>query len=104
MYARTVKMNLKPNTANEFSQTLENDILPLLRSRTGFADELAFVSPDGKGAFAISLWDRKENAESYARETYPAVMQGLSKVVQGTPEVSSFEVTSSTYHKIHAAV
>jgi hypothetical protein len=102
MYARTVKMNLKPNTAVEFNTTLERDILPMLRKRTGFADELAFVSADGKGAVAISLWDRRENADAYGRETYAAVLQGLSKVIDGTPEVSSFDVTSSTFHKIPA--
>jgi hypothetical protein len=102
MYARTVKMNLKPNTAVEFNTTFERDILPMLRKRTGFADELAFVSADGKGAVAISLWDGRENAESYGRETYPQVLAGLSKVIEGTPEVSSFEVASSTFHKIHA--
>ena len=100
MYARSVKMNLKPNTAIEFNTTLERDILPMLRKRTGFADELAFVSADGKGAVAISLWDRQENADAYGRETYPAVLAGLSKVVEGTPEVNSFNVTSSTFHKI----
>ena len=104
MYARNVTMKLKPNTATEFSQTLERDILPLLRKRNGFADELTFVSADGKGAVAISLWDRQENADAYSRETYPAVLQGLSKCIDGTPEVSSFEVANSTFHKIAAQV
>ena len=29
MYARNVSMNLKPNTAREFTQTFEKDILPI---------------------------------------------------------------------------
>jgi hypothetical protein len=104
MYARNVTMKLKPNAATEFGQTLERDILPLLRKRSGFADELAFVSADGKAAVAISLWDRRESAESYSRETYPAVLEGLSKVIEGTPEVTSFDVASSTFHRIPATV
>ncbi|HYU91192.1 MAG TPA: hypothetical protein VE966_12150 [Gemmatimonadales bacterium] len=102
MYARNVTMHLKPNTAVEFTQTLEKDILPLLRKRNGFADEITFVAQDGKEALAISLWDRKESAEAYERETYPEVLKGLAKVLEGTPQVGSFEVSNSTFHKIAA--
>jgi len=102
MFARNVTMHLKPNTVSEFTQTLEKDILPLLRKRNGFADEITFVAPDGKEALAISLWDRKENAEAYGRETYPEVLKGLAKVIEGTPEVDSYEVANSTFHKIAA--
>ena len=36
MYARNVSLNLKPNTAREFTQTFEKDILPMLRKQNGF--------------------------------------------------------------------
>ena len=102
MYARNVSINLKPNTASEFTRTLENDILPLLRKQNGFKDEITFVAPDGANAVAISLWDRKENADAYSRDTYPAVLKSLAKVVEGTPEVENYEVANSTCHKIAA--
>jgi hypothetical protein len=100
MYARNVTMNLKPNTAREFTQTFEKDILPILRKQNGFKDEITFVGTDGKDVLAISLWDRKESAERYGRETYPQVLKGLSRVVEGTPEVQAYEVGNSTWHKI----
>jgi len=102
MYARNVSMHLKPNTAAAFSQTLERDILPLLRKQNGFTDEITFVAPNGTEAVAISLWDRKENAEAYSRDTYPQVLKSLAQVVEGTPEVDSYEVANSTFHKISA--
>jgi hypothetical protein len=102
MYARNVSMHLKGNTPGEFTQTFEKDILPLLRKQNGFKDEITFVSADGKDALAISLWDRKENAEAYSRDTYPQVLKGLAKVVEGTPEVQAYEVANSTFHKIAA--
>ena len=102
MYARNVSINLKPNTASEFTRTLENEILPLLRKQDGFKDEITFVASDGKDALAISLWDRKESAEVYSRDTYPQVLKGLAKVVDGTPEVHAYEVANSTFHKIAA--
>ena len=102
MYVREVSMHLKANARNEFSKTIEKDILPLLRKQAGFADELTFLAADGKDAVAISLWDRKENADAYSRDTYPQVLKDLARVVEGTPEVQAFEVANSTFHKIAA--
>jgi hypothetical protein len=104
MYARNVSLNLKPNTAREFTQTFEKDILPMLRKQNGFKDEITFVGPNGKDVVAISLWDRKESADQYSRDTYPQVLKGLAKVVEGTPEVHAYEVGNSTFHKIAATI
>lgn len=104
MYARNVSMNLKPNTSREFAQTFEKDILPILRKQNGFKDEITFVGNDGRDVLAISLWDRKENAEQYSRDTYPQVLKGLARVVDGTPEVHAYEVANSTWHKIAATI
>jgi len=102
MFARNVSMRLKANSVAEFTQTLEKEIIPLLRKQKGFEDEIAFVVPGGMEAVAISLWDQKENAEAYNRGTYPAVLKALGKVVEGTPQVHTFEVSNSTFHKIGA--
>jgi hypothetical protein len=100
MYARHVTLHLQPNAAAQFAPLLENDILPLLRTQNGFEDEITLIAPDGKSAIAISLWDRKESAEAYNRDTYPEVLDKLRKVVEGTPEVRAYEVANSTFHKI----
>jgi hypothetical protein len=100
MYARNVTLHLKANTAPEFTRTLETDVLPMLRKQNGFKDEITFLSPERSEAVAISLWDRKENAEAYSRDTYPQVLKTLAKVVEGTPVVESYEVSNSTFHKI----
>jgi heme-degrading monooxygenase HmoA len=102
MYARNVSLNLKPNAAKEFTRTFEKDILPLLRKQNGFKDEITFLGEGGKDAVAISLWDRKESADVYSRDTYPQVLKGLATVVEGTPEVHAYEVANSTFHKIGA--
>ena len=104
MYARRVSMDLKPNTAPELTQRMEEEVLPLLRKQKGFQDEITFVAPGGREAFAISLWDSAESAENYKRGSYPEIVKILSKVVDGTPEVEAYEVANSTFHKIAAAV
>ena len=105
MFARRVTMHLKPNSVAEFTQCLENDILALLRKQKGFQDEITFVGQGGKEAFGISFWDTAENAEAYNRETYTEVTKILATVVvEGTPQVETYEVANSTFHKIAVAV
>jgi heme-degrading monooxygenase HmoA len=96
-------MKLKANSAPEFTRTLEKEILPLLRKQKGFKDEISFVAPERNEAVAISFWDKKESAEAYNREKYPEVLKALSKVVEGTPRVETFEVANSTSHQIAAS-
>jgi len=102
MYARQVTMELRPNSQADFTRRIESEVLPLLRKQKGFQDEISFVSPAGKDAFAVSLWDSKENAEAYNRTAFAEVSKLLSKVVEGTPRVKSYEVANSTFHKIAA--
>jgi len=104
MFSRNVSIQLKPNSVAEFTRTLDQEIIPLLRKQKGFQDEITFVVPGGTKAVAISLWDQKENAEAYNRATYPQVLRALAKVVEGTPEVETYEVSNSTFHKIAARV
>jgi hypothetical protein len=104
MFARRVSMHLKPNTVTEFTQRLEKEIIPLLRKQKGFQDEITFVGQGGTEAFGISLWDKAENAEAYNRGTYPEVAKLLARAVEGAPQVETFDVANSTFHKIAAAV
>src|SRR5260370_34212090 len=104
MFARRVYMHLKPNSVAEFTQKLEKDILPLLRKQKGFQDEITFVGQGGTEAFAISLWDKAENAGAYNSGTYQEVTKILATVGEGAPQVETFDVANSTFHKIAAAV
>jgi len=103
MFARSISMRLKPNSVAEFNRAMENEILPLLRKQKGFQDELVLVSSNGTDALGISLWDQKDNAEAYNRTTYPEVQKLLSKVMEGTPQIQTYEVSSSTLHKVAAS-
>jgi hypothetical protein len=106
MFARSVSIRLKPNSVTEFTNMIENEAIPLLRGQKGFRDELTFVAPDGREAVGISLWDQKEHADTYNRDTYPLLLKAMGRVVEGTPQVHSYEVSNSTFHKIavHATV
>jgi hypothetical protein len=102
MFARNLRLHLKPNCVEEFTRTIEKEVIPLLRKQKGFQDEITFVSSNGTEVVGISLWDEKVDAESYSRRAYPAVLRALEKVAEGTPEVQIYEVSNSTFHKIAA--
>jgi heme-degrading monooxygenase HmoA len=104
MFARRVSLSLKPNSAAEFTQRLEKEVIPMLRKQKGFRDEITFVVPAGTEAFGVSLWDNKESADAYNRGSYADVTKVLEKLVEGTPRVETYEVSNSTFHKIGAAV
>jgi hypothetical protein len=104
MFARSVSIRLKTNGVAEFTHLIEKEALPVLRKQKGFQDELTFVVPGGGEAVAISLWDEKQNADRYGRNAYPEVLKALGKIVEGTPQVRTFEVCNSTFHKIAAPV
>ena len=103
MFARRVYMHLKPNSVAELTQRLEKEIIPLLRKQKGFQDEITFVAPSGTEAFGISLWDRAESAEAYNRASYAEVAKALATVIDGPPQVETYNVANSTFHKIAAA-
>ncbi len=103
MFARHVSMVLKPNSIAEFTRTIENEIIPLLRKQKGFKDEITLVVAGGTEAVGISLWDQAESAESYNRGAYAEVAKALAKVIDGTPQVETYQVANSTFHKIAAA-
>jgi len=100
MLARTVSIKLKPNTLNDFKQTFEKEVLPILRKQMGFRDEIAVAGDSEPYVTAISLWDSKEQAETHNSTT---VLKTLDKFLDGPPQVRVSSVISSTSHKITAA-
>ena len=78
------------------------NVLPLLQKQKGFRDELTLVALNGSEVVGISLWDQKEDAEAHNRTAYPEVQKLLTKVIEGTLRVQTYEVSTSTIHKVAA--
>ena len=81
MFARNISIHLKANSSVAFTKLIEDETIPTLRKQEGFQGELTLVAPGGAEAVGISLWDKKENADAYARDSYPEVMKSLNKFV-----------------------
>jgi len=100
MFARTISMQVKPNSHKQFTDMFENEIIPTLRKQTGFKDEMLLGVPGGPEVLAISFWESKENADSYNRTTYPGMLKSMSNLIEASPKVQTYEVECSTFHKI----
>lgn len=95
MFARNAHFRVRSlNMAADFSRTLENEVLPLLRKQEGCKGEITLSNPSNLERISISLWDNKSNAEAYNANVYPQVLKILSKVIEGTPEIRIFEAVA----------
>ncbi len=104
MFARKVTVHLKSNMLSNYTRTLENEILPLLREQKGFKNEITLSNPGSQDAIAISLWENKACADAYNTNLYPEVLRTFARVIDGTPKVQTFETVTSTFHNVLAEV
>src|SRR5690242_9579490 len=99
MFTRIATMTLKPNASGEFTQLLEQKIVPLFRDEPGFQDLMVFVVPGGPDLLILSIWDSKEDAESYEASAYPNVLRILEPLLETQqPETESYQLAYSTLH------
>ena len=102
MFVRNISLYLKPNMIGEFVQTMEREIVPLLRKQKGFQDLITLVVPGGREVVALSFWEQKDNAQTYNSTGYPEVLKILERFLDGTPHVRTLDVISSTMQKVAA--
>lgn len=103
MFARTVEINAKTGKARELIRTVNDQVLALLKSQAGFVDEITLISQDNPDrVLAVSFWKTREDAEKYNRETFPKVNDIIRSVIEGVPQVRTFDVATSTAHNIVA--
>jgi heme-degrading monooxygenase HmoA len=101
MFTRIVEIRTKTGKARDFNATLNEKVLPILRKQPGFVDEITLVSthePDR--VLALSFWDSEEQAERYNREQFPKIQEIVQTLLETAPKVQTFNVDTSTTHKI----
>lgn len=102
MFTRRIIINFKPGSAAAVGRIFEGEVIPSLRRQTGMRHDEAFISPELSEAVLNSYWDTQEYAEAYGRAAYPAALLALAEVLEGTPTVETFGISSSTFHKVTA--
>ncbi|HEY1677805.1 MAG TPA: hypothetical protein VGG04_08870 [Candidatus Sulfotelmatobacter sp.] len=99
MFARNVSFHLKSNTLPDYTRAFDKEILPLLRRQIGFKDEITLAGPGGVDVTVISLWEKKNDADTYNTNAYPQVLKTVARFIEGTPQVHTFDVVTSTFAK-----
>lgn len=103
MYTRVVELNTKPDKARELCATIDDKVLPILKKQSGFVDETVLASDtELNRVLALSFWNAKEDAERYHREQYPKISEILSHLLESDPVIRTFEVHTSTTHRVVA--
>ena len=103
MYTRVVEVTAKAGKTRELSNTIRDKALPILRKQAGFVDETVLVSDtEPNRVLALSFWNSREDAERYAREQFPTIQQLLHPHLETEPVIRTFDVDTSTTHKIAA--
>ncbi len=101
MFTRVVEIRTKQGTARDFSNALNDKVLPILRKQHGFVDEITLVSnTDPDRVLALSFWQSESDAERYHREQFTNITQILSPWMEAPPNVQTFDVDTSTTHRI----
>jgi heme-degrading monooxygenase HmoA len=103
MFTRVVELTSKSGKARELCNTIDDKVLPILRRQAGFVDETTIVSdtePDR--ILALSFWRTREDAQRYEREQFDAVQKIVQHLLETAPEVGTFDVHTSTAHKVAA--
>lgn len=103
MFTRVVEVTTKPGKSHELANTIHEKIIPILRQQSGFLDEMVLTSDmEPNRVMAISYWKNKDDAERYEREHFGKVTELISNLLETKPVVRTFQVHTSTLHKIAA--
>ena len=97
MFVRKVAVRLKPNSLTEFTNLIEYEILPWLRTQEGFRGLITLAVPDGREVATISFWEHQRDAQAYDSSGYPESLRILANLLDGVPYLKTFNVVTSTF-------
>ena len=93
--ARNVHFQVKSGREREFTALFENEVIPTLRKQAGFREYYTLATP--KYVLGVSIWDDQKSAEKFNSTAYPIMLAKLNPVIEGTPKVETYDVTSSKH-------
>jgi heme-degrading monooxygenase HmoA len=103
MFTRVVELNSKSGKARELGNTIDDKVLPILKKQAGFVDETVIVSDtEPNRVLALSFWHTREDAQRYEREQFDTVQKTVQHLLETAPVVRTFNVHSSTAHRVAA--
>jgi quinol monooxygenase YgiN len=101
MFTRIVELTAKQGKSKELCKAIYEKVLPILKKHNGFVELTTLVSEtDPNRVLGLSNWKDREDAERYRREDYPKVLEILKNLSEREPTVGTYNVETSTSHRI----
>ncbi|HKW65906.1 MAG TPA: hypothetical protein VJP04_01375 [Terriglobales bacterium] len=105
MFARMLEGNLKLEKKTDFLKKMREEIMPILKRQTGFADIIGLEHDTKPEKFCfLTLWHTKADAERYERETFPKLNEMIKPYLIMPVVVNTFKVETTISEHVIAAV
>jgi len=102
MFTRVVELKAKLGKTKELASVISGKVLSILNKQQGFQDEIILVSSsDPSQVRVLSFWNSREDAERYHREQFTQIKEIIQNYCDGAPEVTTYDVNTSTVHRIN---
>jgi hypothetical protein len=95
MFTHRAVIQLKPNSHNELSRKIQQEIMPALRLQQGFCSGVTSIDTQWSTATEDTRWESKEAAEAYHLNGFPAIRKIIADVGIAEPVTSIFEDTDA---------
>jgi len=103
MFTRIVEVSTKKGKSREVCGVIRDKILPILRNQTGFVDEITLVSDQNpERVVSLSFWNSREDAHRYQSQQFQTVTNLIRAHLETDPKVETYDLETSTVHKIAA--
>jgi|RhiMetdeSRZDD1v2_1073273.scaffolds.fasta_scaffold1901346_1 quinol monooxygenase YgiN len=101
MFTRVVEVRAKKDKVTQFTNTLNEKIMPILREQQGFVDIITLVSTsEPERMVSISFWKSEADAQRYNEQHYPRIREMITDLTESSPRVQTYTVDTSTTHRI----
>jgi hypothetical protein len=97
MFARKVAARLRPESLPQFTNVIEDKVLPWLRKQEGFVHLITLATRDHEEVATITFWSHEPSADGHTAAEDSEVAASLGGLLDGTPYVKTFDVVSSTF-------
>jgi len=103
MFTRVVEVSTKNGKARDVCSVIRDKVLPILKNQNGFVDEITLVSTENPNrVMALSFWKTREDAQRYETQQFQNVTSLIRSHIEDDPRVETFDLDTSTTHKIAA--
>ena len=103
MFTRVLEYRMKSGSHDKLLNIMNTEILTTLRNYQGFVDLIMLTKEnDPDTCLSFTFWNNKADADRYAKEGYPKILNLMTPHLMNTPTVTPYNIETSTIQRIAA--